>query len=145
MMGRVKSPEVMNSRIDNIRTTLQALIGLEVRFPILFEPTADRLADDYFMFLVDTAIRDLLEKEGLIVEAGKEPREISGNRLRWCSLEARTRIYIEVERMTNNLTRLSWGTRFGEYKVYAEAKKVTSPSGTAVSYTHLTLPTNREV
>jgi len=141
MMGQVKSPEVMNSRIDNIRTTLQALIGLEVRFPILFEPTADRLADDYFMFLVDTAICDLLEKEGLIVEAGKEPRAISGNRLRWCSVEAR--IFIEVERVADGV-RLSWGTRFGEYKVYAEAKKTTGPYGTVIKLVNLEVdPVNR--
>ena len=116
---------------DSVRTTLWTMLGLEVKFPAALEATADYLADYDFMALVDSICRDLLEKEGFTVEVSAEARTISGNRFRWCSVVAR----------------ICWGTRFGEYKVYAEAEKITVPGGTVIRLVNLEVvpvkPVNR--
>ena len=122
------------------------LVGLEVRFPAALEATADYVADYDFMALVDSICRDLLEKESFTVAISEEPRTISRNKFKWCSVEVR-RIFIETERVADGVRRLSWGSRTEHYKIYAEAEKITVPGGTVIRLVNLEVvpvkPVNR--
>ena len=155
--GAMTAQEVMGSSYpgespgteDAKRTKLtedlrKKLVGLEVKFPAPLEATGSPVPIDYyFTALIDDLCRDLLEAKGFQATiSSEEPRVVAGNKFKWCSVVAR--MFIEVERINDLTTRISWGTRFGEYKVYAEAEKITVPGGTAIRLVNLEVdPVNR--